>query len=219
MNKVSVVILTKNEEDNILDCLETLKEFDEVVVLDDYSEDRTEEVVKKINLPFVKYFKRHLDNDFSAQRNYAFTKVKNDWVLFIDGDERVSAQLAKNISELTESNINGFYIRRRDVMWGKELKHGETGNIRFLRLGRKDKGKWYGKVHEVWKVSGETDRLKGDIIHYPHPTIRKFLSEISYYSTLRARELFENKQKVNFFDIVAYPKGKFALNYILKLGF
>lgn len=218
MDKVSVVILTKNEEDNILDCLETLKSFDEVIIVDDYSTDRTEEVIKRINLPFLKYYKRHLDGDFSAQRNFALTKAKNDWVLFIDADERMSQELGNNIKAFSETDKKGFYIQRRDVMWGRELRHGETGDIKFLRLANRNKGKWEGKVHEVWKVNGATGFLNGHIMHYPHPTIKEFLSEISYYSTLRANELFEKKQKVNGFEIIAYPKGKFIVNYILKLG-
>ena len=115
MDKISVVILTKNEEDNILDCLESLKSFDEIIIVDDYSEDRTEEVIKRINLPFLKYYKRHLDKDFSAQRNFALTKAKNEWVLFIDADERLSETVISNISVASDTTKNGYFIRRRDI--------------------------------------------------------------------------------------------------------
>jgi glycosyltransferase involved in cell wall biosynthesis len=219
MDKVSVVILTKNEEDNILDCIESLKSFDEIIVIDDYSEDRTEEVIRRINLPSIKYYRRHLDKDFSAQRNFALSKAKNEWVLFVDADERVSANLRKSIVELSETDTNGFYIQRRDIIWGRQLKHGETGNIKFLRLGRKDKGKWRGKVHEEWDIKGSVGMLSGELIHYSHPTVREFLAEISFYSTLRAKELFDKRQKVSTLDIILYPKAKFFLNYIVKLGF
>lgn len=103
-------------------------------------------------------------------------------------------------------------------MWGKELRHGETGNIKLLRLAKKDTGRWEGKVHEEWKVKGEIGTLKNGIEHYPHKTIAEFLKEINYYTDLRSKELYEKRVKANFFSIIIYPKVKFFQNYILKLG-
>ena len=100
MSKLSVIILTKNEENNILDCLESMVFADEIIVVDDYSEDRTEEVVKNLKNDEIKFYKRKLDNDFSAQRNFGLSKAKNDWVLFLDADERVSTSLREEIKDL-----------------------------------------------------------------------------------------------------------------------
>lgn len=219
---VSAVVLTKNEEKNIVDCLETLVWCDEILVIDDNSEDRTVEIAQKME---AKVFAHSLNNDFSKQRNFGLSKAKGEWVLFVDADERVSTELRKEISDAISSriwrkqNLCGFYIKRRDFMWGKELKHGETGNIKLLRLAKKDAGFWEGAVHEEWKVKGKTGELKNLLLHYPHQTIAQFLQEINFYTTLRTQELYQKRVKVRWHDIILYPKAKFIYNYFIRMGF
>ncbi|MEK7502101.1 MAG: glycosyltransferase family 2 protein, partial [Patescibacteria group bacterium] len=188
---ISAVVLTKNEEKNIVDCLESLSWCDEIIVVDDNSEDRTAEISKKFS---AKVFIRNLNSDFSKQRNFGLEKASGDWILFVDADERVTPLLRKEIIQSTNNPINqydGFYIKRKDFMWEKELKYGETGNVVLLRLARENKGEWEGKVHEEWKVKGSVGEFKNSILHYPHPTISEFLKEINYYTDIRAKELFE----------------------------
>ena len=134
---ISVVILTKNEENNIAACLESLSWCEEKIVVDDKSTDKTVEIAKKMG---AKVYERAMEQDFSAQRNFGLEKAEGEWVLFIDADERVSSALWYEIMERTNDPINpyvGFFVKRLDVMWGKELRHGETGNIKFLRLAKK----------------------------------------------------------------------------------
>ncbi|HVT00815.1 MAG TPA: glycosyltransferase family 2 protein [Patescibacteria group bacterium] len=219
MNKISVVILTKNEEKNILDCIESVREFDEVILIDDYSSDRTIEVVKAIKGLNIKIFKRKLDGNFSEQRNFGLMKAKNEWVLFVDADERVSKRLLTEIINLNVESNSGFRIRRVDEIWGHKYRYGDVGNVNLIRLGRVNSGEWKGKVHEVWNINGEVDNLINSLDHFPHQTLGEFIREIDYYSTLRAKELFDKNTKVNLFDIVAYTKAKFIVNYVLKLGF
>lgn len=220
---ISVIVLTKNEEKNILDCLETVSWADEIIILDDNSQDRTLEIVENLGLKNLKIIKRELQKDFSSQRNHALSKAKNEWVLFIDADERVTPELRREINDflIEEKNspeLNGMYIKRKDLLWGKLLKHGETGNIKLLRLARKTSGKWHGKVHEKWMVEGNTETFGNYILHFPHQTISEFLREINFYTTIRATELYENGRKVSLFQIVVYPKAKFFVNYFLNLG-
>ena len=222
---ISVIILTKNEEKNIVDCIESVLWADEIIVLDDNSEDRTLEIIK--NLPFsqkIKIYKKSLDKDFASQRNYALSKATKDWVLFLDADERIPADLRKEINTLinnekSESKYDGFYILRKDIIWGKMLKHGETGSIKLLRLARRKAGVWYGKIHEEWKIDGRVSMLKNYLIHYPHQTIDEFLKEINFYTSIRANELYQKGVKASPLDIIIYPKAKFILNYFIKLGF
>lgn len=216
---ISAVILTKNEEQNIKACLESVSWCEEIVVIDDHSEDRTVDITKKAG---AKVFIRDLNNNFAEQRNFGLEKAKGEWVLFVDADEIISSALWYEIMAVTNDPANsyeGFFLKRRDTMWGKAMNHGETGNIKLLRLAKKGAGLWTGKVHEVWKVTGKTMTLVNAVQHYPHPTIKEFLSEINYYTTLRAQELFKRKTRVTWWGILFYPKAKFFMNYFVKLGF
>ena len=226
-NKISGVILTKNEEKNIKDCLQSLMWCGEVIVVDDYSEDKT---VKKCQMSNVKcqIYQRSLNGDFAAQRNYGLSKAEGDWVFFVDTDERVPEALASEIinlklpasqrGEQISSKINGYYVKRRDFMWGKELRYGETGGIKLLRLARKDSGEWQGKVHEEWVIKGETEILDNYLLHYPHQNINEFLKEINFYTGIRAKELFDEGVRSGFLEIILYTKAKFVQNYFLRLG-
>lgn len=227
---ISAVVLTKNEEGNIKKCLESLKWCDEIIVIDDYSDDLTAIVAESEG---VKVFLHVLENDFAGQRNFGLGVAKGEWVLFIDADERVPQSLIREIkfhislhrhtfkTATTHSKfrIQGYYMKRRDYMWGKELKHGETGNIKLLRLAKRDSGRWVGKVHEVWNVKGKLGELENAIVHYPHQSMVEFLSEINYYTDIRAEELFHQKVRVRWWDIIIYPKAKFIMNYFLRAGF
>lgn len=214
---ITGVVLTKDEEKNIVDCLESLKWCSEIIIIDDYSQDRTIELAEKLG---ARVFKRNLEEDFSNQRNFALTQAKNEWVFFVDADERVPQELKTEIVEKIEKNEkDGYLVKRTDEIWGKELMHGETGNIKLLRLAKKNKGEWFGAVHEVWKVTGSVGELQSTILHYPHREITDFLREINYYTDLRAKELKKTGKQSSSFSIAVYPLGKFVLNYFIKLGF
>jgi len=216
---VSVIILTKNEEKNIGACLDSVSWCDEKIVIDDHSNDKTVEIAREKG---ARVYPRLLENDFADQRNFGIEKAKGDWVLFVDADERVSSALWYEIMQHTSDSFDdfaGYYIKREDTMWGMVLKHGETGNIRLLRLAKKDSGKWKGKVHEEWDIRGKTALLKNHLDHYPHQTVTEFLQEINFYTDLRAEELFRKKVKSNWFTILVYTKAKFVSNYVLKGGF
>ncbi len=214
---ISAIVLTKNEEKNIVDCLESLGWCSEIIVVDDYSDDRTVEVAEKFK---AKIFKRKLEADFSAQRNFAISKAENKWVFFVDADERVPDLLALEIIEkIKKQDFDAFYIQRMDIMWGKVLLYGEVGNIKLLRLAKKEIGKWVNKVHEEWAVNGKTSTLENVLYHYPHQKLSEFLQEINYYSDIRSQELHSKKIKTSFFEIIFYPLGKFIVNYFIELGF
>jgi hypothetical protein len=144
----------------------------------------------------------------------------------VDADEKVSEALAFEISNVIynwtndsiEKEYKGFRIPRNDILWGKELKHGESG-IKLLRLARWNAGKWSGMVHERWIINGNVAILKNPIAHFPHPTVESFLKEINFYTTLRAKELYLHNKKSNILSIIIYPTGKFFSNFFLKKGF
>lgn len=220
--KISAVVLTKNEEKNIEKCLKSLDFCEEILIIDDHSTDKTLEVIKNYK---VKIFKRKLHRNFAEQRNFGLGKASNEWVLFIDADEEISKDLRNEISNLDTiqvSEIDAFYLKRRDFFWGKELKYGEIKEVRrkgLIRLVKKNGGKWLGNVHEIYHTARNTKRLNGFINHYPHQNLKEFIQRINFYSSLRSQELFTKGKKTNIFEIIIWPLGKFINSYLLNLGF
>jgi glycosyltransferase involved in cell wall biosynthesis len=220
---LSAVVLTKNEEKNIERCLKSLSFCDEIIIIDDYSTDKTIDLARKYNVKIVEH---SLNDDFASQRNFGLKQASGEWVLFIDADEEVVKELAEEIkhkiNDTPDIKITGYYIKRRDWWWGKELKHGEVKTLReigLLRLMRKNSGKWEGRVHEEFKISGKTLLLNSFINHYPHPTVKVFLEEVNRYSSIRAKELIAQGKTGSILEIIFYPFGKFLLIYFIKLGF
>lgn len=218
--KLSAIVLSKNEEKNIDRVLNSLKFCDEIIVIDDFSVDKTVEIAKKHEAII---YRRKLDGDFAAQRNFGLGKSGGDWTLLVDADEVVTEVLAKEIRSKIRNNKNSsYYIKRRDYFWGRELRYGEVLTARnkgFIRLMKKNSGKWKSPVHEVYEASGSTGRLDNHLEHYPHQTIKEFLQDINFYSTLRAKELLKQGKRTNLVEIIFYPLLKFKVNYFLKLGF
>lgn len=161
--------------------------------------------------------------DFALERNALLAKLAKapgDWVLFVDSDEVVSDDLAAEIRlKIQDLKYQGYYLRRLDNFWGRTLHFGETGNIKLLRLAKKDSGKWERKVHEVWNVSGKVGELKNPLLHFPHPTISEFIDSINRYTDIDTAELSREGKKFSCFTALANPIGKFLVNYFLKLGF
>lgn len=243
--KISAIILTKNEEKNIERCVKSLGWCDEIVIIDDNSIDDTLSKAQSSKLLprrqagktqnqnlKLKIYKRDLNADFAAQRNFGMEKARGDWILFVDADEIISEFLASEIktqiSKLKTQNYNsklkaeliiGFYLKRRDYFMGKWLEHGETSRVKFLRLARRDAGLWKGKVHEIWEVKGEVKELENPILHYPHPTVSEFLEEVNIYTDIVVQRWKEERRKMGFWEILVYPKMKFFQNYLLRLGF
>ncbi len=213
---ISAVVLAKNEEKNINECLNSVSFCDEVLVIDDNSTDKTREIAEKLG---AKVIGHNLRGDFSQQRNFGLEQAKGNWVLFVDADERISPKLREEIIENTQkSNKKGFYLKRIDFFMGTWLKYGEIADIKLLRLGRKDAGKWERPVDEIWKIERNTVTLRNPLLHYSHPNLTQFLENINQRSTINAEHLFKTGHKMNLFEW-SKPKFKFIQNYFLRLGF
>lgn len=225
---ISAVILTKNEEGNIIKCLESLFWCDEIIIIDDFSEDRTTEKIMNYesgirDINKYKIFQRRLNNDFAGQRNFGLKKAQGDWVIFVDADEIVTDLLKNEVIEVTQKrattqSYNGYYIRRDDYFMGRWLMYGESASVKFLRLAKKNSGKWEGVVHEKWAVSGNIKTLANPILHYPHPTISSFIKKINLYSNIVAQSWKEQGREIESWEIVIYPFGKFIQNYFIRLA-
>ena len=215
---ISAVILTHNNQEMIGDVLETLKWCDERIIVDDNSTDKTLEVVKPYSATVLQHA---LADDFAKQRNVGLAKAKGEWVLFVDSDELVSSKLRDEILEVIkrDSMTVGYYISRKDFLFGRELKYGETANVKLLRLARRTAGIWERAVHETWNIQGPVASLTTPLLHYPHSSVSEFLAQINRYTTINARVFYNEGRRVSVWKIIAYPKMKFIQNYIFRLGF
>jgi glycosyltransferase involved in cell wall biosynthesis len=225
---ISAAILTKNEEENIKKCIDSLYFCKEIIIIDDYSTDSTLKIVQDLKVESqkknqkIKFYQRSLNRNFAKQRNFALEKTSNNWVLFVDADEYITDELAAELTQYIDNplhGINGFFIQRKNYMWGKEMRYGEMGSDFLLRFARKDKGLWKRKVHEYWDIKGNKKRLKNCIVHNPHGNLSEFLNTIKYFSKLHAQANRKEGKKSSIFKIIFWPLGKFLYNFIYRKGF
>lgn len=221
---ISLLLITKNESENIkknFNWLSKCPVINEIVVIDDNSTDSTKEAIESLkskNLK-VKFYSRSLNNDFASQRNFGLEKTTNNWVMWLDGDEQPSIEFQDFLNHFTFNKRFVYAFKRDDIFLGKELKHGETARISFVRLFNKNRGKFIRPVHEIWSSSQSISYKNISIIHNSHQDLTSFLHKINFYSDIRSKELFENKIQTNLFEIFFYPFGKFIQNYIFRGGF
>ena len=214
---LTAIVLAKNEQRGIRECLKSLSFADKIIVIDDFSTDRTRDVARRLG---ARVYKRRLQNNFAAQRNFGLKKAGAGWVIFVDSDERVTASLQTEILRAVKKrNYAGYLIPRQDWLYGKKLRYGETSQIKLLRLARKSAGSWKRAVHETWEAKGRIGELSSSLRHQPHPVLNDFLQEINRYSDLHALSIVKEGKTSNLFKITIFPIGKFFQNYFLRFGF
>ena len=179
----------------------------------------------KNNVEFITLRKENI-TDFAKERNDLLKRAKAEWVFFVDTDEVISNELKEEVLKaIKDKNFDGYFVTRRDFLYGKELKHGEFsgrgwfGNTKLLRLGRKSSGKWERSVHEYWDVKGKLGTLKSPLLHYPHPDLKSFIGNVDYFSGLHAVALKKEGKRSSLVKIAVWPVGKFVYNFIFRLGF
>ena len=199
--KISVAIATFNEEKNIADCLESVKDLaDEIVVVDGSSTDKTVEIAKKYGAKVIV-----TDNPpiFHINKQKAIDECRGDWILQLDADERVTPELKKEIkSEIRNQKpeIDAYFIPRKNYFLGRWLKKTGQYPDGVIRFFKKGKAKLPCKsVHEQMKVEGKVGWLKGHLLHYPYPSFSEYLKKSNRYTTLAAQEMLEKGKKPSFF--------------------
>ncbi|EKE00463.1 MAG: lipopolysaccharide core biosynthesis glycosyltransferase WaaE [uncultured bacterium] len=156
---------------------------------------------------------------FAERRNSALKKAKGEWVLFIDDDEVVSRELAREITEVIKTSKNqGYYLNRKDLFYNQVIRFGEVSNISILRLAQKGSGLFARDVHEVWNIKGKTAKLTNELYHIKDNFISEFVARISLYGPLDADSLNKEGKSFTFFKLLFYPKAKFIQNYIFRRG-
>jgi glycosyltransferase involved in cell wall biosynthesis len=174
MTGISLCMIVKNEEGSIERCLRSVRGVvDEIIVVDGYSKDRTVEICRKYT---HKIFRHKWSGSFSAERNYSLSKATGKWILVLDGDEALSEGLRAELSAPRKDNADGYWIPRLKIFDGQPLKHGKAYPDCQLRLFRRGKGLYTGKVHERVVVNGKVGRFSHgrDILHYVTFDLKEF---------------------------------------------
>lgn len=220
MNKLSVVIITRNEEKNIARCLESVKEIaDEIVVVDSFSTDRT----KEICLQFGIKFEEHAFEGYIEQKNYAVSLSSNDYIFSIDADEAIDEKLKLAILKAKQGfAADGYLMNRLNFYGGRWIRHGSWYPDRKLRLYNRTRGQWEGKhVHEkiILDADARVTRLEGDILHYSYITMEGHIAQFNHFTTLSAQELFAENKKISAFGVFGKGFATFFKGFFMKLGF
>jgi glycosyltransferase involved in cell wall biosynthesis len=220
MPKLSVVIITFNEERNIGRCLESVKDIaDEIVVLDSFSTDKTREICESYGVKFIEHaFEGHI-----KQKNFAISQATYTHQLSLDADEALSEELKAEIRKVKDNwDADGFRMNRLSNYCGKWIRHSGWYPDTKLRLYNSGKGRWTGMdPHDKYELEqgSSIGKLKGDILHYTYYTIEEHILQANKFSSIAARELIEKGKPIYFFKIFLNPIAKFIRNYILHLGF
>jgi len=215
---ISVIIITKNEEKKLKECLESVKWAEEIVVVDAKSEDNTIKIAREYtDKIFV-----HEWTGFSNQKNIALSYATNEWNLSLDADERVSHELRNRIQDYvlsTTHDFDGFYVKRDNYFLGKKIRGCGWGKDFQIRIFRKSKTTITNRlVHEGFKVDGKVGKIYESLIHLSYSNFNEVIKKINHYSSLEALEKF-TKKKSNIFTIIFYPPMYFFQHLILRYGF
>lgn len=217
--KLSVTIITLNEEKDLPRALESVRKIaDEIVVVDSGSTDKTVEIAKKFG---AKVYERKFDN-FASQKNFAAGKTNGDWILSLDADEEIEPALADEIKVAIEKkDFDAYSIPRKNIILGKFIKYTrwQPELDRHVWLCKKGRAKWVGDVHEELKVDRSVGRLKNFKIHHQYETVTEFIDMTNRYSELEAIERTVKGVRFSFFRLFFDPFYNFFARYIYRLGF
>jgi glycosyltransferase involved in cell wall biosynthesis len=221
MIKISSIIIAKNEEANIRRCIESqVGCVDEIVLLvDEESNDKTYEIA--VGYPIVKASKVRWKG-FSETKKEAISLTSNDWILWIDADEALTAELNKEINQLinTTPSYTNYSMPRKANFLGKWIQHSGWYPGRVTRLFNKNSAFFNTqKVHENLQVKGETGQLNNDIEHYTDPSVAHYFTKFNVYTTLAANDLKEKGRVFHLTDLIIRPIVIFIKMYIIKMGF
>jgi len=218
--KVSVVISAYNEEKKIEKALQSVVWADEIIVIDNESSDKTGEISKKHG---AKVFSQKNNPMLNVNKNYGFSKATHDWILNLDADEVVTPELKQEIQKVVDQNssIQGYWIPRKNIIFGKWIRHGIWWPDKQLRLFRKNKGKFPCiHVHEYVKVDGETSDLKEPCIHHNYETVSQYIRKLdSLYTENEVTSLSSQGHHFSWSDVIRYPTADFLKLLFLQAGY
>jgi glycosyltransferase involved in cell wall biosynthesis len=218
---IAAGVITRNERRHIVSCLESLQWADEIVVLDSQSDDGTVELAR----PLVTRLETRRFVDFPSQRQAALDLICSDWVLFVDADERVTSELAEEVRDVVAlvgpSAPVGYWVPRRNYIWGRWIKGGGWYPDYQLRLFRRNRGRYdlARGVHELVDLDGAAGHLQHTLIHHNYESVGQFLAKQWQYSTLEARTLFDQGKRARPHNLVLQPVREFRRRLVTLGGY
>jgi len=217
---LSVVVSAYNEEQTLGRCLTSVRQLaDEIIVVDNESQDKTAEVAKKYT---NKIFSQKNVLMLNTNKNYGFSKATGDWILNLDADEEIPADLGKEIVSIVKSNPkeNGFWIKRKNIIFGKWITHGLWWPDKQLRLFRRGKGKFpCMHIHEYITVEGQIGELTEPYTHYNYESVHQYLNKIDRASTSEAMSLGDTNYQLAWYDAIRFPVSDFLKIYFAQKGY
>jgi len=219
--KISACIITLNEEENLLRCLESIRDVvDEIVIVDSGSTDRTNYIATDFNARFI----RNAWQGYVTQKNFALSKAKHLWVLSIDADEALSPELQESIQTLKSTgapeSVAGYEMPRVVYFQNEWIRFGDWYPDRLVRLFRKEQGAFAGgRVHERLDIQGDVQTLDSEIYHYSFTDWQDYRDRIEHYSTLWAEQKKEEGVSCNPLTPAIRALCRFFRSYLIKGGF
>jgi glycosyltransferase involved in cell wall biosynthesis len=215
---VTATIITFNEAANLQAALESLSWADEIIVVDSQSTDDTVAIARRVtDKVIVRAWPGYI-----AQKNFAAEQATHDWIFSLDADERVTPELAAEVQALMASGPKapGYRVPRVTFHLGRWMRSTDWYPDYQLRLYDRRRARWTGKhVHESVAADGPVEDLRGELQHYAYRDLAHHFQTMDRYTTLAARQMFEEGRRAGFFDLLVHPPAAFFRNYVLRGGF
>ena len=217
-NNLSVVVSVFNGEKELDDCLKSVSFAQEIIVVNNSSTDKTEEIARKYT---DKIFTRPNNPMLNVNKNFGFSKASSEWIFSLDADERITPELQKEIEDKIGNSVNGYWIPRKNIIFGKWIEHTGWYPDHQLRLFRKNKGKFPEEhVHEAIKVEGEIGYLKNHINHINYESISQFLNKLAtIYGPNEAGQLIKKGYSFDWRDAIRFPVKEFLSRFFAREGY
>ncbi len=214
---LTAIVITQNEEENIGECLESLRFADEIMVVDSFSTDSTPDLARQHGARLL----QHQYVSPAAQRNWAIPQASHEWVLILDADERVTPELREEIVGILRTpDRDGYEMKRRNFFLGSEIRYSGWQHDWVLRLFPREKGRYPEKyVHERLVVEGNTGRLQGRLLHYSYRTMEDYFRKLQMYAEWSAMDALQQGRSVSWLYALLHPPLRFLKAYVLQGGF
>ena len=217
-HKLTVLIPCCNEENNIADCIESVRWADEIFIVDSFSTDSTLDIAGRYTERIV----QHEYVNSARQKNWAIPQATHEWVLVVDADERVTPELRDRIERIlsTDPPHDAYNIKRMSYFFGKLIRHCGWHKDYLVRLFKRDAGRYEDiEVHADVKVPGSVGTIHEYFTHYTDESFAQYFEKFDRYTALSAADLFRKGVQPTWLRITIRPMWRFFRMYILRLGF